>query len=113
MALPKVNRLARFSTDLFLNAKKIHTSNLVVLFKNSDSVNQCPQFSISVGKKISKKAVARNNVRRQISNTISQLLQLFPTGRYLIIPKAAILNLTQQDILNEMKEAIVKLNKFK
>jgi ribonuclease P protein component len=66
------------------------------------------KYGIAVGKKIGN-AVVRNKIKRQIKNIIDQNYNMFPNNHnYIIICKKEILDLTYQDMTNELVKLINK-----
>jgi len=60
------------------------------------------QFAVSVSKKISKKAVARNKIRRRVYAMIKKLIPKIEPGLYLIIVKPGAENIKGEELKNEL-----------
>lgn len=67
------------------------------------------RFGIIISKKISKKAVERNRIHRQISEDIWNLLEEIKTGRdVVIITTAEITKMSFEEIRESLKEVFLK-----
>lgn len=86
--LPKIHRLQlRFNREAVEKAGRKLSSPLftVVYRKNSESISQPSRFAYVVSKKISKHAVVRNRVRRELVGLTLALLPKLESGYDLII----------------------------
>ncbi|MGH1395697.1 MAG: ribonuclease P protein component [Trichormus sp.] len=126
MALPKANRLKsrqdfqavfregirRYSSHLTLRALK-------PLSNQESSWDTAPQnenlastkIGISVSTKVSKKAVVRNRIKRQISAALQQLLPKIAPGWKLVLvvkPKAAESECGSQQFLQELEQLLAQ-----
>lgn len=85
-----------------------HVSNkyfVLCILKKDDEFNK---FGIAVGKKVGN-AVTRNKIKRQIRNIIDNNVKIFPNfHNYVIICKKEILNLSFQQMENELIKLINK-----
>jgi ribonuclease P protein component len=80
--LPKSIRFTSLLFDrVFRKAKRVSFGSY--LFLVSDS--RLPHFSVVVGKKISKKAVVRNRLRRQLYEIIRQEISFSLTNKNIIL----------------------------
>ena len=131
MALPKANRLKsrKDFQAVFREGIRRHSSHFTLralkpsgLKKPSlDTViSEQPlsstKFGVSISTKVSKKAVIRNRIKRQITAALHQLLpKLFPGWRLVIVVKptaAAKSQCVSQQFLQELKELLVKAEVF-
>ena len=60
------------------------------------------RFAVSVSKKISKKAVARNKIRRRVYAMIKKLIPKIEPGLYLIIARPGAENIKGEELKNEL-----------
>jgi len=87
--LPKKNRLnLRFHRNRLDEQGQVRHSPYFIII-SADSSSSC--FAILISRKLLRKAVARNRLKRQISELIRINLQDLPTKDFLIIPKKKIL----------------------
>jgi ribonuclease P protein component len=73
------------------------------------------QFGISISTKVSKRAVVRNRIKRQITAALHQLLpKLSPGWRLVIVvkPTAAESKCVSQQFLQELEQLLVKAEVF-
>ncbi len=97
--LNKKNRIGNRDVieQLFRNGKFF--KNHFFVFKYEKAVGSPSQFAVSVSKKISKKAVKRNRLRRQVNETLRlNLNSLKSSFKVLIIARPACINATFQEI---------------
>lgn len=126
MALPKANRLKsrkdfqavfregirRHSSHFTLRA--LRPSGLKKPSLDTATPNQnlsSTKFGVSISTKVSKRAVIRNRIKRQITAALHQLLpKLSPGWRVVIVvkPTAAESKCVSQQFLQELKELLVK-----
>jgi len=99
--LPKQHRLARSDYDLvFKKGRRQRGKNFGLIVLPADKDESC-KIGIVVTKKVHKKAVDRNKLKRQIRNTINSLP--LPSGKKIIIsafPTAA--NVKYENIKEEI-----------
>jgi ribonuclease P protein component len=131
VALPKANRLKsrKDFQAVFREGIRRHSSHFTLralkpsgLKKPSlDTViSEQPlsstKFGVSISTKVSKKAVIRNRIKRQITAALHELLpKLFPGWRLVIVVKptaAAESQCVSQQFLQELKELLVKAEVF-
>jgi ribonuclease P protein component len=74
----------------------------------SNRGNPVPQFAVSIGKKIAKKAHDRNKLRRQVQQLIQENLPSFPPYKYLFLPKKPALD-SYPDLLDSFNQLLSKL----
>lgn len=87
------------------------------LFKNKDLIlyiikkdNKYYRFGISVGKKISKRAVDRNLLKRRLKSIIDNNKKLYQNNLdYIIIMKKTCLDLSYQELENSFLDIIKKV----
>lgn len=80
-----------------------------IIFKKENNLNK-PLFGIAVGKKIGS-AVVRNKLKRQLRMIITSNKRLFKTNfSYIILIKKRCLNLSYQELTNNLINLIEKDN---
>ena len=103
--LPKKNRLSTKSwprSDL----KRLKTPNFLMLYKKSD----CFSVGIVVSKKVSKRAVDRNSLKRKIYQAIKNTSLLSSTLTLVIVCFPQSLTLTQSQITQELINYSAKIH---
>lgn len=82
--------------------------------KSTDNDKGETRIGVLVGLKVSKKAVLRNKLKRQIKSIISQELPLIKSGKDLVvITLPQILETEFEDIRSAIKGGLKKLNLYK
>lgn len=97
--LKKKFRLASFRK---LDKASFSNSHFFTL-KFSKSQEKGPRFAFVVSKKIDKRAVARNKIKRYLSGSIEKIINNISSGDYILIAKKAILNKDQREVETEVK----------
>ncbi|MGB5594527.1 MAG: ribonuclease P protein component [Crocosphaera sp.] len=113
MGLPKHHRLRHpkaFQT-VYNRGKRYQSPHLVmrVLFKADQQQKIIPtQFGISVSQKVSKKAVIRNLLKRQIKAVIRVFLpRVMPGYQVVIVVKSQTRECEYEHFLRELKELLI------
>lgn len=84
-------------------------SFLVILLKDSGFKN--PHFAFIISKKISKKAVVRNKIKRILSEAVRRSLYLVPENfDFIFLAKKGIEKRTQEEIFGEVEKFLKNLN---
>jgi len=85
--LPKNNRLHREDFDLvFKKGRRIRGKTFSLIISLSDNKDEDCKVGVIVTKKVCKKAVDRNKLKRQVRNTIYRyILKSLPTGQKIIV----------------------------
>ena len=130
MALPKANRLKsrkdfqavfregirRHSSHFTLRALRPRSSKKPSLdTATSEKPLSSTQFGVSISTKVSKRAVIRNRIKRQITAALHHLLpKLSPGWRVVIVvkPTAAESQCVSQEFLQELEQLLVKAEVF-
>lgn len=104
--LKKKERLTRTLFDRsFSVGKRIHSGSFQLIVAPSETFHG----SIVIGKKIYKKAVDRNKLRRQLYAILYQFHTHTPLTRtYIVIAKPLIVGKKQLELAQELKEALEK-----
>lgn len=104
--LSKQNRIPRKDFKYLLEQKRYFNSpNFTLRFAKRE--NKSPQFSVSVSKKVSKKAVDRNRVRRRVYSVLRSVQA--PEGMYFFIAKPSSINLKGEKLRMEIVKLISSL----
>ena len=116
MGLPKANRLKnrrdfravyeqgirRYGSHLILRALQVNG-------RTFPYVNNPPLIGISVSQKVSKKAVIRNRLKRQIKGAIRELLPLIaPNWKIAIVVRPGAAECKYEHFLRELKQLLVE-----
>lgn len=98
----------------------ISFKNSQIFFSNAFSIkiiesqNEVPRFGVVVSKKIDKRAVGRNKIKRQIRDSIDKLLpKIYNVKDILIIAKVGIKEKNSEEALTLLVEAFRKLKLLK
>ncbi len=108
--LKKKERLTRalFGRS-FSIGKRVHTSHLQIIVAESDTFHG----SVVVGKKVYKKAVDRNRVRRQLYAVLYQFSRNKTIPKtYILIAKPSIKDATRNDFATALVEGLEKTVKL-
>jgi ribonuclease P protein component len=117
VALPKVNRLKNrheFQT-LFREGNRLKSSHLTLralrLQTPSGIITGATRIGISISTKVSKRAVIRNRIKRQIRAAFRSLLPQIAPGWSLVVvvqPEAVLSKCDYQQFLQELKQLLAK-----
>ena len=114
MGLPKVNRLRerRDFRAVYEQGIRRYGSHLILraflTVNESDSLQPKPSLiGISIGKKVSKKAVIRNRIKRQLKGAIREMLPAIAPGwKIIIIVKPQAIECEYEHFLLELEELL-------
>jgi ribonuclease P protein component len=115
VGLPRVHRL-RHRQDfqsVYQGGARYHGSyfTLVILRDSPIEVPLPTRFGLSVSVKVSKKAVVRNRLKRQIRAVIRELLPEIETGwRAIVVVRPTAVGCNYEHFLRELKQLLVKAN---
>jgi len=117
VALPKVNRLKNrheFQT-LFREGNRLKSSHLTLralrLQTPSGIITGATRIGISISTKVSKRAVIRNRIKRQIRAAFRSLLPQIAPGWSLVVvvqPQAVLSKCDYQQFLQELEQLLAK-----
>ncbi len=108
--LDKKHRLPR---DINFSNTKAFSSH-AFLIKVEKGQSEFPRFGIVVSKKIDKRAVGRNKIKRQIRSSIEKLLpKINSPGEILIIARAGIREKSSDEILTLLTDFFEKFKLLK
>jgi ribonuclease P protein component len=121
VALPKVHRLRRRQdfSRVYQAGLRRHTPNLTLralrqpklmlddgLGAKKESIPTC--IGISIGLKVSKRAVIRNRIKRRIRSAMQELLPYLPAGwQIVIVVKPSAIQCSYGQFLQELKQLLV------
>ena len=111
MGLPKVHRLHKRQDYRAVYEQGIRRYSpyltLVALLERG-AITTCPtMFGISISKKVSKKAVVRNRIKRQIKGAIRANLQAIAPGwKVVIVVKPKAIECKYEHFLRELEELL-------
>jgi ribonuclease P protein component len=116
VGLPKTNRLKHRRDFLAVYEQGIrrHSPHLILralleVSINDSLVNDPTRIGISISQKVSKKAVIRNRIKRQIRAVFRELLPYVPGGWKIVIvvkPKAS--ECKYEHFLRELKQLLIE-----
>lgn len=114
MGLPKANRLRnrRDFQAVYQRGIRRSSSNLVLRAlldpkPKEDYPISSTRFGISISQKVSKKAVVRNRIKRQIKSAIRELLPQIEGGwRIAIVVRASAIECKYEHFLRELKQLL-------
>ena len=116
MGLPQIHRLKHWRDFRLVYKQGIrrHSEHLVLRALSTRTVGEQSQINpsrigISIGKKVSKKAVIRNRIKRQIHGAILQLLPRILDGwQIVIVVKPTAVECKYAHFLRELEELLKK-----
>ena len=109
MGLPKAHRLKKRQDYRAVYARGIrrYSPHLTLIATNESDKLQPSKFGITISKKVSKKAVVRNRIRRQIQGVIAANLQrIAPGWKLVIIVKPKAIECKYEHFLRELEELL-------
>lgn len=107
--LSQNNRLKKEKDFAAVLKDRRRTEGKGMFLKNRRNDLKDSRFGIIISKKVSKKAVDRNRIHRQINESIGRLLKEIKKGRDItIITTAEIMKLSSIEIEKSLKEVFVK-----
>ena len=105
--LPKSKRIPRKLFKPLLESKKYFNSKNFSL-RTASSVGET-RIAVSVSKKVSKKAVIRNKVRRRAYSAVSKFIPNLSKNLFLLIAKPGVEKISYEDIKDELGELFKKV----
>ena len=92
------------------NGKYLRNNHYIIYHLKNDYKNY--RFGISVGKKISNKAVVRNKLKRRLKSIVDNHKNLYQNNKdYIIIMKRSCLETSYQELENSFIDIFNKINK--
>ncbi len=116
MGLPKANRLKdhRNFRQVYQAGKTYKSSHLVLRILSSSTLSNSDappptRFGITISRKVSKKAVVRNRLKRQIRSAIRTLLPQVSSGwQVIIIVRHHAIECNYEHFLRELKQLLIQ-----
>ena len=103
--LSKSNRIPRKSFGPLVGSRKYYNSDHFSLrIASSEGV----RVAVSVSKKVSKKAVIRNRIRRRVYSVVRGILPYLSSRLFLLIAKPGVEKVTGQVLQNELAALLKK-----
>ena len=103
--LPKAKRVPRKLFGTLIQSKKfIDTKHFSVRIAPSDVT----RIAVAVSKRVSKKAVVRNKIRRRTYFALRELLLELPRNLFLLVAKPSVSQTKVDTIKKELAEALIK-----
>lgn len=100
-------RVNRFSFKNGVPGKILQSPFFVVRFDNNTSDNfEC---AVIVGKKVDKRAVVRNRIKRQVVAILQELVPTTSLVRMILYAKKGIISASPEEIREEIKKALEKV----
>lgn len=87
--------------------KRIYPTSLFVIRYNNKEENGL-KLAVVVGKKVDKKAVVRNKIKRRIISILKELIPVDTNVDMVIFAKKGILDKQNEEIAKELKSALIK-----
>jgi ribonuclease P protein component len=107
--LPKINRANPAEITLVREEGKLISGSLFGLLVKNLTEQKPSRFAFIVSTKISKKAVLRNRIKRQLRTALRQLLSQIKKGQILLIlAKKNLLERSQAEVSREVAEMLAK-----
>lgn len=91
--------------EVFNFGKTVKTPLFLVKSKVNNKANS--RFSVVVSKKISKKAVERNYLKRRFYHALKEVYSIFPKNDYVFILNSEIKDIQYKDLIKKIKELSV------
>jgi ribonuclease P protein component len=107
--LKKAHRLNRTAfSSYFSSGKRSHGTYLTIIYQPSTTLLS----AAVVGKKVSKKAVLRNRVRRRLYSVVERsLLTAGKTGVFILVAKPSIASLSRLEFVEKVSEELGRVIK--
>ncbi|HIK55815.1 MAG TPA: ribonuclease P protein component [Synechococcales cyanobacterium M55_K2018_004] len=123
MALPKAHRLKLrhdFNT-VYQRGRRYHSQNLTLVVLKPNQETRSPDVAaspptligISIGSKVSKRAVVRNRIKRQIKAILRQFLPtLRPGWKIVVVVRPTAVECDYPQFLQELKKLLIDAEVF-
>ena len=114
MGLPKAHRLKnrqdyRAVYERGIRRYSPHLTLIALQIKSGEIASQPTMVGISISKKVSKKAVIRNRIKRQIKAAVaSKLKEISPGWKAIIVVKPKAIECKYEHFLRELEELLKK-----
>lgn len=113
MALPKQYRLTKTKefSKVYQQGRQASTKHLVVkaLAIAELSATDCSRFGITISQKVSKRAVVRNRLKRQIRAAVQTLVPQIKSGYWIVIVvRSAAVECDYWQFLQELEQLFIE-----
>lgn len=111
MGLPKAHRLKNWRDfrTVYKQGKRFHGKQLVLIVHRVTCAKQPTQIGISISRKVSKKAVIRNLIKRRLRHACRLLLSdMEHHWQLIIIVRSGSATCEYEDFLRELKQLLIK-----
>jgi len=98
--VPKVRRIPRELFKQLIESRKYNNSKHFLLRIAS---SERARIAVTVSKKVSKKAVIRNRIRRRVYSVFKKLILVLKPNLYLVVAKIGSEKIKGKDLENELK----------
>ncbi len=104
--LKKTNRInkTRDLQKVYRSGKTLHTPALVIKFAKSEKI----RTGFVVSKKISKKAVERNRIKRALREQMRLAIPFLETGDYMLVAKPAAASYKNKELTLQLQNCFKK-----
>jgi ribonuclease P protein component len=108
--LKKTNRIntTRELQKVYRSGKTLHTPALVIKFAATPGTKS--RVGLVVSKKISKKAVERNRIKRSVREQMRKILPELAVGDYMLVAKPAAANYLNKELISQLQAVLKKAN---
>jgi ribonuclease P protein component len=113
VGLPKAYRLQHWKDfqKVYRQGTRYGSSHLTLLAIAQKEQPTATRIGISVSQKVSKKAVIRNRIKRQIRAALRELLpDLSPGWKVVVVVRPSALECKYEHFLRELKQLLMKAN---
>lgn len=110
MGLPKAHRLKHWRDFrmVYRKGKRFHGKHLVLIALEHSRESQPIQIGISISRKVSKKAVVRNRLKRRLRHICRlSLPEMKPQWQLIIIVRSSAVRCEYEDFLRELKQLLI------
>ncbi|OKH19393.1 ribonuclease P protein component [[Limnothrix rosea] IAM M-220] len=111
MGLPKAHRLKNWRDfrTVYKQGKRFHGQQLVLIVHQTTLAKQPTQIGISISRKVSKKAVVRNKIKRRLRHICRLFLpNMKHHWQVIIIVRSDAAKCEYEDFLRELKQLLIK-----
>ncbi|AFY39437.1 ribonuclease P protein component [[Leptolyngbya] sp. PCC 7376] len=111
MGLPKAHRLKHWRDfrTVYKQGKRFHGKHLVLIVHRSTPADQPTNIGISISRKVSKKAVVRNKIKRRLRHICRLFLPSMKHHRQvIIIVRSGSAECEHEDFLRELEQLLIK-----
>ena len=106
--LPKTSRITRKEFPVLSKGQGIRVFSSVFSCTLYPLEGKKVQVSVVVSKKVSKRAVVRNELKRKVYNAMGDILPLFPKGYAIVFyPKLEMREIAVQGLAQEIKNTLI------